>query len=206
MKLQRKNNKWFTLIELLVVITIIGILATWGTAIYTSQIQRSRDATRLQDINVLKSWVEMIYQDEAEYPTTDSEFGTLIAQYVQKIPIDPKNGATCNQNGTATTVACAYAYRVAPDTNGIDNWAYEISTAFENTWNINSKGENDGWEDDLRQEIWLLKTGIAKNDIVTVLASDDVWSDDKGLCISNNILVVSGNPEDAAVDPSACGG
>jgi prepilin-type N-terminal cleavage/methylation domain-containing protein len=42
-----KSVKAFTLIELLVVITIIGILATGAVAIYTSQIQKARDTTRL---------------------------------------------------------------------------------------------------------------------------------------------------------------
>jgi len=52
----RKLNKLaFTLIELLVVITIIGILATGATTVYTSQIQKARDATRLTDINAIKS-------------------------------------------------------------------------------------------------------------------------------------------------------
>jgi prepilin-type N-terminal cleavage/methylation domain-containing protein len=44
----------FTLIELLVVITIIGILATGATAVYTSQIQKARDSVRITDIKSLQ--------------------------------------------------------------------------------------------------------------------------------------------------------
>jgi general secretion pathway protein G len=66
MKLLQK--KGFTLIELLVVITIIGILATGGVAIYTSQIQKARDTTRIGDIKVIQSGVEQNYQDAGEYP------------------------------------------------------------------------------------------------------------------------------------------
>jgi len=70
MKLQ--NNKGFTLIELLVVITIIGILATGATATYTSQIQKARDTTRINDIKALQSGIEQVYQDRGEFPTETS--------------------------------------------------------------------------------------------------------------------------------------
>jgi type IV pilus assembly protein PilA len=54
MKLQ--NTKLgFTLIELLVVITIIGILATGAVSVYTSQIQKARDSTRLTDIGAVRA-------------------------------------------------------------------------------------------------------------------------------------------------------
>jgi prepilin-type N-terminal cleavage/methylation domain-containing protein len=48
------NKKGFTLIELLVVITIIGILATGAVTVYTSQIQKARDTTRITSMNALK--------------------------------------------------------------------------------------------------------------------------------------------------------
>lgn len=61
--------------ELLVVITIIiGILATWATAVYTSQIQKARDTTRINDIWAMKSWIEQVYQDKWAYPNTSISF------------------------------------------------------------------------------------------------------------------------------------
>jgi prepilin-type N-terminal cleavage/methylation domain-containing protein len=54
-KIKTGSKKAFTLIELLVVITIIGILATGATAVYTSQIQKARDTTRINDIEALKA-------------------------------------------------------------------------------------------------------------------------------------------------------
>jgi prepilin-type N-terminal cleavage/methylation domain-containing protein len=50
-----QNKRGFTLIELLVVITIIGILATGATATYTSQIQKARDTSRVNDIKAVQS-------------------------------------------------------------------------------------------------------------------------------------------------------
>ena len=63
-------KKGFTLIELLVVITIIGILATGATSVYTSQIQKARDTTRVSDVKALQSAIEQYYQDKSYYPAT----------------------------------------------------------------------------------------------------------------------------------------
>jgi len=216
MKVQ-KINKWFTLIELLVVITIIGILATGATTVYTSQIQKARDTTRLNDAKALVSAVEMIYQDKAEYPAKDEWFVGKISLYIQQFPKDPKHGQTCNQTGKPAAltwdVACAYAYNVWDDINDIDNWAYEISTALENSWNIKAKGQWDGWEDDSRYEVWLLKSWNGKADLTTYVETGDVAKANKWICIADWTLVVSGNfdsgytvpKEDSTTALSACG-
>jgi len=58
----------------LVVITIIGILATGATATYTSQIQKARDTTRINDVKALQSGVEQSYQDASQYPDATAAF------------------------------------------------------------------------------------------------------------------------------------
>lgn len=143
----RKLNKLaFTLIELLVVITIIGILATGATTVYTSQIQKARDATRLTDINAIKSWVEQFYQDDWEYPLKWAAF-SWVAVYVPKLPQDPKiTQAHINS-------VFEYFYNSGPDNNGILGQVYEISTTFENSWSRSKKAWKDGWDDDNRMEI-----------------------------------------------------
>lgn len=160
MKLQ--NKKGFTLIELLVVITIIGILATGATTVYTSQIQKARDTTRINDIKALQSAVEQVYQDRAEYPPTSNYFlvdGSVSAwvsvkTYMPKVPRDPKNGQACNRWNNANTPACIYSYITWPDWNGIKKGAYILSTAFEAEWKIKSDGTRDGWKSDRRWEVW----------------------------------------------------
>ena len=72
MKLMAK--KGFTLVELLVVIAIIGILATGAVWVYTSQLEKARDSTRVTDLNNLRSAVEQFYQDKSEYPVCNSSF------------------------------------------------------------------------------------------------------------------------------------
>jgi general secretion pathway protein G len=102
--LQKALKKGFTLIELLVVITIIGILATGAVTTYTSQIQKARDTTRVQDLSALKGAIEQVYQDDAEYPGADT-FYTDVKKYLRKLPRDSKHNKTCN-NGGSGDVAC----------------------------------------------------------------------------------------------------
>ncbi|KKR87952.1 MAG: Tfp pilus assembly protein, major pilin PilA [Candidatus Curtissbacteria bacterium GW2011_GWA1_41_11] len=91
----------FTLIELIVVISIIGILATIGTATYTTAQQKSRDVRRKQDLGALKSALILYYRDYDNFPsadTTNDEYfasdGSLnwipgLKDYLQKPIKDP---------------------------------------------------------------------------------------------------------------------
>lgn len=179
MKLQ--NKKGFTLIELLVVITIIGILATGATATYTSQIQKARDTTRINDIKALQWAVEQVYQDTGEYPHPD-QFNTgasiNVSTYLPKLPRDPKNGQTCNQWTKPSPVACVYSYAVGQDDNNINYGAYILSTGFESKWKVDSDGKRDGWTHDWRWEAWNGMMRVTKSK----LASDPgAWVNEKCL-------------------------
>lgn len=171
MKLQTIKNvskKGFTLIELLVVITIIGILATGATSTYTSQIQKARDTTRINDIKAIQSSVEQVYQDAMEYPVTDptstvSPTFDYIEDYIDKYPEDSKHLKPSNISWATTLTAndsqlLWYTYNVWPDENGIDNWNFEVSTWFEAKWNITWKAVTDSLgdlnQDVNRLEVW----------------------------------------------------
>lgn len=168
-------KKGFTLIELLVVITIIGILATGATATYTTQIQKARDTTRINDIKALDSWVNQSYNDVSEYPK-GSTLSPELAKYMWKFPKDPKHAQPCNDGGVAANAPdCAYAYIAGPDNNWISFWEYELSTAFENLWNVTEKAGKDGggiagWQI-VRLEIWL---DTPNNN--TTVGKDSVWN------------------------------
>jgi len=58
---QVKSKFWFTLVELIVVITILAVLWTIGFLSFQSYTVYSRDVTRLSNLNVLKSWLEIQY-------------------------------------------------------------------------------------------------------------------------------------------------
>jgi len=198
MKLQ-SIKKGFTLIELLVVITIIGILATGAVGIYTSQIQKARDSTRITSLNALKGAVEQVYQDTFEYPHADS-FATEVAPYLENMPADPKHAQPCNNTNGA--VDCGFAYVADDDSNGILFGSFELSTAFENQGNVTSKAEDgDSGDDDARLEIGSLTntndTAVAADAIApgtwacnlawSAYTSDSGWS----------IVIINGNPSTA---------
>ena len=144
--MKKINHKLgFTLIELLVVITIIGILATWAVSVYTSQIQKARDSTRITSLTAIKSWVEQFYQDDGAYPEP-SNF-SWVTLYTPKLPKDPKTSQASGKS------SFEYAYAVSPDSNTITWQYYELSVAFENSWNLTKKAAADGWANPNRYEI-----------------------------------------------------
>lgn len=193
------SKKWFTLIELLVVITIIGILATGAVAVYTGNIQKARDTTRMNDLKALQSWVEQVYQDSSEYPHADT-FYTQVKVYMDKFPSDPKYGQSCsNAASAANSQTCAYAYIAAADTNSIAYGVYELSTAFENAGNVTSKAANDwgwpAWELN-RLEVWLETathvTAVAAGAVtVTKWACLLGWTT---AAAGTALIVIDGNP------------
>lgn len=146
-------KKGFTLIELLVVITIIGILATGAVTTFTSQIQKARDTTRINDIKALESGIQQFYQDSSSFPQGAEDWTsgsrTLVTDYVPTLAEDPKHNETCN------TSRCGYVYTVGADSVGIQQWAFEVSTAFENQGNVTSKAADgtDNGNDPTRLEV-----------------------------------------------------
>ncbi len=180
-----KLKKGFTLIELLVVITIIGILATGASAVYTSQIQKARDSTRVSDTNALKWWVEQLFQDIWEYPEVNSAVAgftpvcdwtnndntridcVVTKWYISKLPKDPKTKQPANWS------ALDYTYAVAPLDNVVRQ-QYEISYWVESGWNLTSKASNavDNWNDANRVELWVVWAWLN----TTVVTSWAAWT------------------------------
>lgn len=141
----QKSLKAFTLIELLVVITIIGILATGAVQVFTSQIQKARDTTRVSDITALRGGVEQFYQDNGAYPDKGASFSG-VTLFVPKLPSDPKTTQFSNDS------IFDYLYNVGEDDNGISGQEFEISAHFENKSNTDNKSAQDGGDDDARLE------------------------------------------------------
>ncbi|KKR50176.1 MAG: hypothetical protein UT84_C0014G0024 [Candidatus Curtissbacteria bacterium GW2011_GWA1_40_16] len=116
------KRKGFTLIELLVVISIIGILAAFIVASFTSAQQKARDSRRKADLDALKKALELNKSD-----TTGAKFypahaggntipSSLAPTYIKSIPKDPKIAtlnyyyATGNPQGCSTNCASYRLY------------------------------------------------------------------------------------------------
>ena len=125
-------------IEILVPVTIIGIVATGATTIYTSAQQKARDSIRQTDLLSIKSAVETYYGENGMYPNSPD---FLVSEgYLPSIPRNPKGEE--------------YVYTVFADPkNGIENQCYILSTTFENQDNQELKYKNDGGKDPFAWEI-----------------------------------------------------
>lgn len=67
----KNNKKGFTIIELLIVIAIIGLLATISMVALNGARQKSRDAKRIADIRQIQTALELYFNDQNYYPSSD---------------------------------------------------------------------------------------------------------------------------------------
>lgn len=130
--MRNKNQTGFTLIELLVVIAIIGLLASVVLLALNSARAKSRDAKRLADVRQLASAMELYFNDNSSYPTSNTSVGvyTLFAptaapnlspKYIGQIPQAPNppdndSGTECDSsnnpyNYTTNTTGSTYSLR-----------------------------------------------------------------------------------------------
>ena len=142
-------RKGFTLIELLVVISIIGLLAAAGLAVFSSAQKRARDAKRKSDIHALEQAIQMYYTEHNSYPdnaTTGSgdwpaAFKAQLAPYMDTIPIDPQK----NQFGVRYYGAYRMTWAQATVGDPSCDGSYVVWMYLENT---SSQGQyNCGWAD-----------------------------------------------------------
>lgn len=105
-------KKGFTLIELLVVIAIIAILISVGAVSYTRSLKLSRDAKRKTDLEQIRQALETYRAENGTYPTTAGYSADLVTNYINSLPVDPKqDGVTYtysyNRTSTTTYALCA---------------------------------------------------------------------------------------------------
>ena len=135
----QKQRRGFTLIELLVVMTIIGLISGIATVDYSSSRMRARNGRRLEDMDSLRTAMELYYGDHESYPgdkTADpgglvlgkdgakvlssvgfsaTASGTL---YLQNVPFNPLGGGSdylyysLNNDGSHCILANCPSFKV----------------------------------------------------------------------------------------------
>lgn len=116
------SSQGFTLIELMVVIAIISILAAVGLVAYSTAQKAGRISKRVQDLNALKTALELYKSSNSYYPSGASAntfvcigdvsggLTALAPTYMPVLPADPldggnASGANCYQYATTTTTS-----------------------------------------------------------------------------------------------------
>jgi len=80
-----KQKRGFTLIELLVAIAIIGILATLAVVALQQARQNARDSKRMADMKQLQTAMELFFNENGRYPTTEEwNSGSIVSSTSQE--------------------------------------------------------------------------------------------------------------------------
>ena len=66
----KKNNKGFTLAELLIVVAIIAVLVAIAIPVFTSQLEKSREATDIANVRSAYATVVAAYLVDGKTPST----------------------------------------------------------------------------------------------------------------------------------------
>ncbi len=99
----KKNNKGFTLAELLIVVAIIAVLVAIAIPVFTTQLERSREATDIA--NVRSAYATVV----AEYLATGNSSGMSVSAR-QTVPDWQGEAGTIvymNNSGEATSTYSA---------------------------------------------------------------------------------------------------
>jgi general secretion pathway protein G len=80
-------TRGFTLVELLVVLAILALLLTLAVPRYFSGIERAKEATLRQDLNLIRESIDKFYADNGIYPKSLEDL--VERKYIRKLPIDP---------------------------------------------------------------------------------------------------------------------
>lgn len=129
----------FTLIELLVVIAIIAILAAVAIIQFGSAQADARDARRQADVRAMQSAVELYYNENNTYPTTDgsgtTDTWTTVMEDLQSYlasPIqDPLPGSNSNSSAIiyyCTPTSAKQHYIITADLEAIGDVGGDVDT------------------------------------------------------------------------------
>ncbi len=77
----------FTLIELLVVMAIIATLLTIALPRYFGSVEKSKEVTLRQSLNVMRDAIDKFYADNGRYPDKLEELAEK--RYIRAVPVDP---------------------------------------------------------------------------------------------------------------------
>ncbi len=135
------NSRGFTLLELLIVILIIGVLVAIGIRSFISSQIKSRDAKRKGDLESIARALEVYYNDNGTYPTSDN--GVMVGEDSGGSDVDYSWGGAFYHPDNAANLymaklpddPSAYGYYYVSDDAGVSDGAgsyYQLYALLEN--------------------------------------------------------------------------
>jgi general secretion pathway protein G len=88
----RAARAGFTLIELIVVLAILALLLTIAVPRYFSHVERAKEATLKQDLNIMRDSIDKFFGDKGRYPDSLEEL--VSERYLRGLPVDPITEST----------------------------------------------------------------------------------------------------------------
>ncbi|MGO4948513.1 type IV pilin protein [Blautia sp. Sow4_E7] len=107
-KKAKKNKKGFTLAELLIVVAIIAVLVAISIPIFTSQLEKSREATDLANVRAAYAQISAaaLSEDDAPANTTNTTFSRTGSQnayvYTAEVTMNQKEGGWKTANALSS--------------------------------------------------------------------------------------------------------
>jgi len=84
---QIPGQRGFTLIELLIVVTLIVVLAGIGLSLYSTSVNRAKEAVLRENLFQMRNSIDQFYADKGTYPP---DLTSLVTEgYMRQIPRDP---------------------------------------------------------------------------------------------------------------------
>lgn len=84
-------SRAFTLIELLVVMAIIATLLSIAAPRYFDHLDRAREATLRQSLEVMRDAIDKYHADTGKWP--ENIEALVSKRYLRKVPVDPMTGS-----------------------------------------------------------------------------------------------------------------
>lgn len=110
--MQRKSG--FTLLELIVVIIIIGILATFGFAQYTTMMEKGRAAEAKSNLGTLRKLELAYYQEYGSYAVNVNTDGLAAGLPQTSCTGDFYFNYICSTGGSCSAMRCTSGGKLPP--------------------------------------------------------------------------------------------
>lgn len=118
----KKNNKGFTLAELLIVVAIIAVLVAIAIPVFTSQLEKSREATDIANVRSAYAEVVTHYLSDASVITISVDAKQQVSGWQTSpnpVLVYQGNGSQTDYSFSAKKAGNSYSVTMSVDSKGV---------------------------------------------------------------------------------------